>query len=57
MHCSPAEMQQYADCSYYRRNLRDGEIDIMGLLVASGLCASRSEARRAVTAGRSCCKR
>jgi len=27
-------------------NLRDGEIDIMGLLVASGLCASRSEARR-----------
>ena len=29
-------------------NLRDGEIDIMGLLVASGLCASRSEARRAV---------
>ena len=32
-------------------NLRDGEIDIMGLLVASGLCASRSEARRAVKQG------
>ena len=32
-------------------NLRDREIDIMGLLVASGLCASRSEARRAVQQG------
>ena len=32
-------------------NLRDGEIDIIGLLVASGLCASRSEARRAVQQG------
>ena len=32
-------------------NLRDGEIDIMGLLVASKLCASRSEARRAVQQG------
>ena len=32
-------------------NLRDGELDIMGLLVASGLCASRSEARRAVQQG------
>ena len=32
-------------------NLRDGEIDIMGLLVASELCASRSEARRAVQQG------
>ena len=32
-------------------NPRDGEIDIMGLLVASGLCASRSEARRAVQQG------
>ena len=32
-------------------NLRDGEIDIMGLLVASGLCVSRSEARRAVQQG------
>ena len=32
-------------------NLRDGEIDIMGLLVASGLCATRSEARRAVQQG------
>ena len=32
-------------------NLRDGEIDIMGLLVTSGLCASRSEARRAVQQG------
>ena len=32
-------------------NLREGEIDIMGLLVASGLCASRSEARRAVQQG------
>lgn len=32
-------------------NMRDGEIDIMGLLVASGLCASRSEARRAVQQG------
>ena len=29
-------------------DLRDGKIDIMGLLVASGLCSSRSEARRAV---------
>ena len=34
-----------------QENLRDGEIDIMGLLVASGLCASRSEARRAVQQG------
>ena len=34
-----------------KENLRDGEIDIMGLLVASGLCASRSEARRAVQQG------
>ena len=28
-------------------DLKDGSIDIMGLLVASGLCASRSEARQA----------
>ena len=32
-------------------DLRDGVIDIMGLLVSSGLCASRSEARRAVEQG------
>jgi tyrosyl-tRNA synthetase len=32
-------------------DLRDGQIDIMGLLVSSGLCASRSEARRAVQQG------
>ena len=32
-------------------DLKDGSIDIMGLLVASGLCASRSEARRAVEQG------
>ena len=31
--------------------LRDGVIDIMGLLVSAGLCASRSEARRAVEQG------
>ena len=30
---------------------RDGAIDILGLLVAGGLCASRSEARRAVEQG------
>lgn len=32
-------------------DLRDGVIDIMGLLVCAGLCASRSEARRAVEQG------
>ena len=32
-------------------DLRDGKIDIMGILAASGLCASRSEARRAVQQG------
>ena len=32
-------------------DLRDGVIDIMGLLVSAGLCASRSEARRAVAQG------
>lgn len=31
--------------------LRDGKIDILGVLVESGLCASRSEARRAVEQG------
>ncbi|MBQ7841098.1 MAG: tyrosine--tRNA ligase [Lachnospiraceae bacterium] len=32
-------------------DLMDGNIDIMGLLVKAGLCASRSEARRAVEQG------
>ena len=32
-------------------DLRDGVIDIMGLLVSAGLCASRSEARRGVQQG------
>ena len=32
-------------------DFRDGKIDIMGILAASGLCASRSEARRAVQQG------
>lgn len=32
-------------------DLRDGVIDIMGLLVCAGLCVSRSEARRAVEQG------
>ena len=32
-------------------DLRDGSIDIMGVLVVSGLCPSRSEARRAVQQG------
>ena len=32
-------------------DLRDGSIDIMGVLVAPGLCPSRSEARRAVQQG------
>ena len=32
-------------------DLRDGKIDIMGLLVAAGLCASRGEARRNVQQG------
>ena len=32
-------------------DLRDGKIDIMGILAASGLCTSRSEARRAVQQG------
>ena len=32
-------------------DLRDGSIDILGLLVSSGLCASRSEARRGVEQG------
>ena len=32
-------------------NLRDGVIDILGLLVSSELCKSRSEARRAVEQG------
>lgn len=31
--------------------LRDGKIDILGVLVESGLCTSRSEARRAVEQG------
>lgn len=32
-------------------DFRDGAIDIMGVLVKAGLCASRSEARRAVEQG------
>ena len=32
-------------------NLKDGKIDIMGLLVAAGLCDTRSDARRAVQQG------
>ena len=32
-------------------DLRDGAIDIMGILVAGGLCPTRSEARRAVEQG------
>ncbi|MCI5620215.1 MAG: tyrosine--tRNA ligase [Lachnospiraceae bacterium] len=32
-------------------DLKDGVIDIMGLLVAAGLCPTRSEARRAVEQG------
>lgn len=32
-------------------DFRDGVIDILGILVASGLAASRSEARRAVEQG------
>lgn len=32
-------------------DLRDGVIDIMGLLVCAGLCTSRSDARRAVEQG------
>ena len=32
-------------------DFRDGVIDILGVLAASGLCASRSEARRAVEQG------
>lgn len=32
-------------------DLRDGAIDVLGLLVSGGLCASRSEARRAVEQG------
>ena len=32
-------------------DLKDGQIDIMGLLVASGLCGTRSDARRAVQQG------
>ncbi|MCR5800046.1 MAG: tyrosine--tRNA ligase [Lachnospiraceae bacterium] len=31
--------------------MRDGKIDILGILVEAGLCASRSEARRAVEQG------
>ena len=32
-------------------DLRDGKIDIMGLLVAAGLCSSRGDARRNVQQG------
>ncbi len=32
-------------------DLRDGKIDVMGILVAAGLCKTRSEARRAVEQG------
>ncbi|BAK47050.1 hypothetical protein CXIVA_10830 [Clostridium sp. SY8519] len=32
-------------------DLKDGSIDIMGLLVAAGLCSSRSDARRTVQQG------
>ena len=32
-------------------DLKDGKIDILGVLVASGLCPTRSEARRAVEQG------
>ncbi len=38
-------------CEISSEHLRDGNIDIMGLLVASELCKSRSEARRAVEQG------
>ena len=44
---------EYVKCDWSNcfDKLENGEIDIMGLLVASGLCASRSEARRAVQQG------
>ena len=32
-------------------DLKDGKIDIMGVLVAAGLCASRGDARRNITQG------
>ena len=38
-------------------DLLDGNIDILGLLVKSGLSASRSEARRSVRTGRRICGR
>ena len=52
MHCSPAEMQQICRLQLLQKKICvTVKIDIMGLLVASGLCASRSEARRAVQQG------
>jgi tyrosyl-tRNA synthetase len=38
-------------CELAEADLLDGTIDILGLLVKAGLCASRSEARRAVEQG------
>ena len=49
--CSGGNAANMPTAVITEENLRDGEIDIMGLLVASGLCASRSEARRAVQQG------
>ncbi len=38
-------------CTLKEEDFRDGKIDILGVLAVSGLCASRSEARRAVEQG------
>ncbi len=38
-------------CRLAEEDFRDGAIDILGVLVKAGLCASRSEARRAVEQG------
>ena len=45
------EQAQIPTAKVTEADLLDGSIDILGLLVKAGLCASRSEARRAVEQG------
>ena len=47
-HCSQVVRSKHADSRTYRRRSVDGSIDILTMLVKSGLVPSKSEARRAV---------
>ena len=46
-----ADSANVPTCTLKDEDFREGSIDIMGVLVASGLCQTRSEARRNVQQG------